>query len=357
MKKDPYKILEVNRDASQQDIKNAYRKKSKRYHPDLCKDSDATEKFKQVNWANEILSDPQKRNQYDNGIDPDSQNQGHSGGFNPFEDMMSSFFSGGHRQSRQASGEDAHAVMDISLEDIHFGRKQKIRYSRKVKCSTCNCSGSKTGKKQTCSTCSGTGRIYRVHQQGPMMFRQQAICLECAGRGHNTPNYDKCNSCSGEGLTSKVEQTEIELQPGIPNHVSIKVHGKGSQCANGRDGDLIIQINYKQHEIFNFNERGDIELEYHLTFFDAFFGKTINIKSINGKTYNINIPKNIDSTYKHIQKNAGYKVMTSHGGLMTGDLHLTFIIDSPVSLSNQQIELLKSLGQYVDIKNQKIERY
>lgn len=342
---DYYNVLGVQKGATDSELKRSYRKLAVKYHPDKNQgDAAAEEKFKEVTEAYGVLSDPEKRNMYDQyGHDAFTQSGGGNAGgggfggfggggfdFNNFDinDIFESAFGGGgfggfggggggRRQSRSNKGEDVQIKIPLTLEEIFSGTTKKVKFKKFEKCSSCSGSGSKKGSsgKTTCGTCQGQGKVKRVQQS---MFGQVVnvvACPDCGGQG--TIIKDKCPACSGSGR-HKVEVTvEIEIPSGVEDGNYIPMKGKGHVGTNGGPaGDLLAIISEKPHEIFQ-RDGDDLYCKLSVPYSTAFLGGAVEIKTIDGKKINLKVPAGIESGKILKVKGKGIKGYNSY---RTGDL-------------------------------------
>ena len=301
-KRDYYEVLGVSRDASQDEIKAAYRKLAKKYHPDLNKEPGAAEKFKEVNEANEVLSDPDKRAKYDQfgfaGVDPTAAGAGgfsgfQSGGFDDLNDIFSSFFGGssgfssafggGSRRADTAprKGADKMMRMNISFMDACFGKKETINISVDEKCEACNGSGAASPSDITsCPTCHGTGRVVTQQRTILGVMQSETICPDCRGTGKKIRRV--CPKCSGRGYNHNRVSVDVSIPAGISSGQQLRIAGKGERGTNGGpNGDLYIEINVLPHEKFS-REGRNIYLDIPVTAVDATIGTTLDVPTIYG---------------------------------------------------------------------------
>lgn len=345
MGKDYYKILEVDRNSTADEIKKSYRKKAMQYHPDKNPgDKESEEKFKDCAEAYDVLSDAQKKQHYD----MTGQAPGNSGGGNPFQghgfdmnDIFSQFgdiFGGFGRSSgqrRQRKGNDLRVKVNVDLNDIIFGSKKTIKYHRHDKCS--KCAGAGGTDTTNCQTCNGTGQRTMVQQTPFGQIRQATICNDCNGEGQIVKN--KCTDCSGSGTRSKEEKVEIELPKGAVNGTYLTMPQFGNYTRSGVHGDLQIVI----EEIPNSNfTRDENNLIYNqsISVIDAILGKDFEINSPHGKIkYTIKGGTNHGDAIKIDGK--GIPDINYHNEM--GHLYIITSIKMPKKLSTKEIELLKTL--------------
>ncbi len=359
-KRDYYELLGVSKDASDADIKKAYRGLAKKYHPDMNPgDKEAEAKFKEANEAYDVLSDADKRDKYDRyghaAFDPSAGGGAGAGfgGFGGFDfgDIFSSFFGGGgggerSRANMAVEGEDVMARVTISFEEAAFGCKKDVSFARVEACSDCQGSGAAKGSKpETCSHCRGTGRV-TVQQQTMLGYMQtQRPCQECRGSGKIIKN--PCKNCNGKGFVKVSKRLEVSIPAGIDTMQRIVLRGQGSAGRNGgANGDLIIEVRVKEHAVFT-REGKTLYCEVPITFAQAALGADIDIPVLGGKTETFHIPEGTQTGTRFTVRGKG--VVDLHSSSRRGDLILTVIVDTPQNLTAKQRELLeafaKSLGE------------
>jgi molecular chaperone DnaJ len=282
--KDFYKILGVGKDASQDDIKKAYRKMARKHHPDLnAGNKQAEEKFKEISEAYDVLGDEKKRAEYDQGGKFHFDGQGGYGGFDfgggnsgaaDFSDIFGDLFGGRYSyEPEYARGEDLHMHLDLTLEEAFAGTTMNIPLSRSASCSACNGMGAESF--ETCQKCKGSGHI----QGGKGFIRMAQPCTECGGKGKKTKTV--CKKCYGRGATAHAETIKVKIPAGADNGSIIRLKGKGNAGKGGHAGDLVIQIGLKPHAIFH-KEGKDINVQVAVTFGEAVLGAKIEVPTIDG---------------------------------------------------------------------------
>lgn len=351
-KRDYYEVLGVPRNASEGDIKKAYRKLAMKYHPDRNQGDAAKEaeaKFKEVKEAYEILCDGQKRAAYDQyghaGVDPNMGGGGFSGGFGGFEnfsDIFGDIFgqarSRGGRQVQR--GNDLSYAMDITLEEAAAGKEAQIRIPSWDDCGTCHGSGAKPGTSaQVCDTCHGSG----VVQMRQGFFSVQQSCPRCHGAGKYIP--DPCTACHGRGKIKQQKTLEIKIPAGIDDGMRIRSSGNGEPSPNGGPpGDLYIEIRIRKHDVFQ-RDGDDLHCVVPVSFTRAALGGEIEVPTLLYGKATIIIPEGTQNGKQFRLRGKGIKGVRSHS---TGDLYCHMQVETPVKLTDQQRKLLKQLDELLE---------
>ncbi len=349
-KKDYYETLGINRDASEDEIKKAYRKMAMKYHPDRNPDNPkAEEHFKEAKEAYETLSDGQKRAAYDQyghaafeaggmgGGSPFGQGGGGQG-FD-FSDIFGDIFGGGQRGGQRSNvqrGADLRYNLEITLEQAARGTETQIRIPTMADCDTCNGSGAKSGTSATtCTTCGGHGQVRM--QQG--FFAMQQTCPRCHGTGKMIPS--PCKSCSGSGRVKQHKTLSVKIPPGVDTDDRIRLSGEGERGVNGGPaGDLYVVVQLKQHSVFQ-RDHNDLHCEMPISFTTAALGGEIEIPTLDGKAM-IKIPAETQSGRIFRLRGKGIKGVRSTS---YGDLHCHVVVETPVNLTERQKELLREFGE------------
>ena len=361
-KRDCYEILGISKDATDDQIKKAYRSMAKKYHPDANpNDKTAEEKFKEVNEAYSILSDPDKKARYDSygyaGVDPtaagfDGGFGGFGGGFDMgdiFGDIFGGMFGGGGRRSNPnapSKGSDVSLRITISFEEAAFGCKKDISYTRIEGCSECGGSGAKKGTSATtCQRCGGRGRI-NVQQRTPFgVMQSTSDCPECGGKGRIIK--EPCGECRGRGTVKKNKKLEVSIPAGIDNGQRVLLHGQGNAGSNGGPaGDLGITVMVREHSLFE-RDGVNIYLEMPVSFTDAALGAKIVIPTLEGSG-ELTIPEGTQSGSTFAVKGRGIPYVNGKG---RGDLLVTVNVEVPKSLSKKQRRALEDFAESCDEKN------
>ena len=358
-KRDYYEVLGVQKGASEDELKRAYRKLAKQYHPDMNPgNAEAEVKFKEVNEAYEVLSDPEKRDKYDRyghaAFDPSMGGgagfggfEGFGGGFD-FGDIFSSIFGGGGGRSARSNvidGDDISVRVTISFDEAVFGCKKEISFARIEACGECDGSGAAKGTKpETCPTCKGTGSVRVKQNMGFGFMETQRACSNCRGTGKivKTP----CKNCNGKGFIKINKKMEVSIPAGIDSEQRIILRGQGSAGRNGgANGDLIIVVRVLPHNIFE--RSGDnLYCEVPISFAEAALGAEIDIPIIGGKTEKFTIPEGTQTDTSFTLRGKGVANVNTK---RRGDLILTVNVETPKNLTAKQKELLSefaaSLGE------------
>lgn len=347
-----YDILGVARDANEKEIKKAYRDLARKYHPDVCKESGAEEKFKKINEAYSVLSDSQKRAQYDHmGHDAFSHASkgsysgggGYGGGFNAdfsgFGDIFDTFFGGGGGGGRSAGprpGADLLMKMRITLEDAALGTEKEVGLTHSEPCPDCDGTGSQTKKLNTCTTCGGTGQMRQMSQSIFGQFVRMSTCTACGGRGR-IPE-ERCRACGGSGRQQVHRKVKVNVPPGVDTGMRLRMEGFGEAGDYGApNGDLYIELEVAPHK--RFVRRGyDLETPVTISAAQAALGSKVEIGTIDGRNIDLSIPPGV-------QHGTGLKIpgegIRRHG--RPGDLIARVGIVIPGSLSAEQRELYEKL--------------
>ena len=346
-----YDRLGLSKDASQDEIKRAYRKLSKKYHPDINKEPGAEEKYKEILEAYETLSDAQKRAAYDQ-YGPDGANgfggQGSFGGFDGgagfggFEDIFSSFFGGGATRNPNAprQGDDLQYRVNLSFEEAVFGAEKEIHYNREVTCKTCSGSGAKPGTSPvTCGRCHGHG-VINVDTQTPLgMMRRQVTCDVCHGTGQEIK--DPCQTCHGTGREKQSHTVSVKIPAGVETGQQIRLAGQGEAGFNGGPyGDLFVVINVNPSDKFT-RDGSTIYYTLNISFVQAALGDTVEVPTVHGNVEMV-IPAGTQTGKTFRLKGKGAPRL--RGGSQ-GDQHVTVKIVTPTKLNDAQKEALLAFAK------------
>lgn len=345
-KRDYYEVLGVPRDATKQDIKRAYRRLARKYHPDVSKEPNAEEKFKEVKEAYEVLSNDQKRAQYDQfghaGMNGQAFGGAHDFDFGGFGDIFDMFFGGGRRSDPHAprQGDDIQYRMVLEFEEAIFGKETEISIPKEVECNTCFGSGAKPGTKpETCSHCHGTGQI-SIEQTTPFgRIVNRRTCQHCRGTGQII--REKCQTCHGSGRMQKHVKVKVSIPAGIDDGQQIRLSGRGEPGINGGPpGDLFIIVKVKPHEYF-VREGDNIFCELPLTFTQAALGDEVEVPTVHGKV-KLKIPAGTQTGKVFRLKGKGVPNVHGRG---IGDQHVQVKVVTPTNLTERQKELLREFNE------------
>ncbi len=364
-KRDYYEVLGVEKNASDDELKKAYRRLAKKYHPDANPDNkkEAESKFKEVNEAYENLSDPQKRRMYDqfghNG--PGGFGGGGQGGYYSYStsgfdgfdmgdlgDIFSSFFGGGFggRSSSRANngptkGDDLRYNMEITFEESFLGVEKEINITREDTCDTCHGSGAKPGSKvDTCTMCNGTGRIKQVQTTILGQMQTTRACPTCHGEGKVIK--EPCESCRGKGTVRKQARIKVKIPAGIDENQTVVLREEGAPGEKGGPkGDLYITVHIKRHSIFK-RQDYNVLCDIPITFTQATLGAELEIPMVDGSKEKFKIPEGTQTGTRFRIKGKGFKAVNRN---YEGDLIFTVEVQTPKRLSKEQRELLVELAK------------
>lgn len=358
-KRDYYEVLGVSKEATEQEIKKAYRKMAMKYHPDKNQgNKESEEKFKEVNEAYEVLSDPQKRRTYDQfghaGFSGGGFGQGgfSGGGFGGFEDIFDAFgdifgggFSGGFggRSSRRTGprkGADVRIRMDLKFEEAAFGVEKEISIQREEECETCHGSGAKPGTTaKTCPTCNGTGEIKQQTRTPFGNMVNIAACPNCQGEGKIIE--EKCDTCHGAGRVKKPKKISIKIPAGVEEGTTIKMAGEGQLGSKGGPrGDLLILISVRDHALFH-RDGYNVYMEMPITFVQAALGDEVEVPTLDGKV-KYKIPEGAQTGTVFRLRGKGIPYLRSS---QRGDQMVKIVVEVPKKLSDKQKEILREFAK------------
>ncbi len=354
-KRDYYEVLGVDKKASADEIKKAYRKAAMKYHPDRNPgDKTAEEKFKEVGEAYEVLSDEGKRSRYDQfgfaGVDPNygggAGGYGGSGfggfsGFGDFGDIFSEFFGGGSRQASANAprrGENVMSRLELTFEEAAFGCEKEVSAQRIENCSGCNGTGSADGVVETCATCRGSGQVRTTQNFMGMSMQSTTVCPKCGGKGKTikTP----CGTCRGKGKVRRTKVIKVKVPAGVDEGQSVRVRGEGCVGSNGgAAGDLLVEVYIKRHPIFT--RRGmDVLCEVPISFGQAALGAQIQVPTLDGKVpYDIPEGTQTGTVFTLL----GRGIPEVNNNRRRGNQRFTVVVETPTRLSKEQKELLRQL--------------
>lgn len=359
-KRDYYEVLGISKGASEDEIKKAYKKMARKYHPDLNPgDKEAEERFKEVGEAYEVLSDPGKKDRYDRfgfaGVDPNFGGGGFGGGgfegsfdFGDLNDIFGSFFGGGgfgggtRRANPNAPqpGRNVETAVTIDFIEAAFGCKKEISVDRMERCNTCNASGCAPGTSpETCGECRGTGQV-QVRRQTPFgSMTSSAPCARCGGRGKII--RQPCKDCHGAGMIRRNKKIEASIPAGIDHGQRISLQGQGHAGKNGGPaGDILITVNVRPHEIFQ-RQGSSVYCDKAVTFAQATLGAEIDIPTIDGNV-RYDLPEGTQSGARFRLRGKGIPFLGNRG---RGDQYVTVYIETPKNLTREQKDALRKFAE------------
>ena len=363
-KRDYYEVLGVSKGATDDEIKKAYRKLARKYHPDLNKDNpEAAEKFKEIGEAYEVLSDSEKRSRYDQfgfaGVDPNYGAGQGGAGFGGFQDVdlgdiFGSFFGGGfgggssrtNRANAPRQGESIRRTVMLSFEEAAFGCEKKIQIERTEKCTECGGTGAEKGyTPETCSNCHGSGTVQQTQRTPFGAFSSTGPCPNCHGTGKIIRK--PCKKCRGTGQERRARTLEVKIPAGIDEGQSIALRGQGGAGVNGGpNGDLMVTVSVRSHPLFT-RQGQDVYCEMPITFTQAVLGAELEIPTIDGKV-KYTIPEGTQSGTTFRLKGKGIPGLNGRG---RGDQYVTVYIETPRNLNREQKEALKKFSESLGEKN------
>ena len=360
-KRDYYEVLGVEKGASADEIKRAYRKAAMKYHPDRNPgDKEAEEKFKEVGEAYEVLSDEEKRARYDQygfaGVDPNFNPGGFGGGFTggfdgfgDLGDIFGEFFGGGSsRRSSTANvprrGEKIRARLELTFEEAAFGCEKEVSAQRIENCAACNGTGSADGVVETCPTCRGSGQVRTTQNFMGMSMQSTSVCPKCGGQGKviKTP----CVTCKGKGKVRRTQRVKVKIPAGVNEGQSVRVRGEGCVGSNGGpNGDLLVEISIKRHAIFTRQDM-DVLCEVPITFTQAALGAEIQVPTLDGKVpYAIPEGTQTGTTFTL----PGRGIPEVGNSRRRGNQRFTVVVETPTRLTKEQKELLRQLDGTLEV--------
>lgn len=354
-KRDYYEVLGVDRNATEEEIKRAYRRLARKYHPDVNKDPDAEEKFKEINEAYSVLSDPKTRAQYDQFGHEGPTGQGFEGfefsGFGGFDDIFDMFFGGGFggrstsRRRGPVRGADKRYDLTISFEEAAFGTKKEIEITRNENCDECGGTGAARGTQpETCPQCNGTGEISYTQNTAFGRFVNVQTCNRCGGEG--TIISKPCKRCNGRKKVRKIKKISINIPAGIDNGQAITLRGQGEPGERGGPpGDLYVYITVKPHSLF-VRKGYDLHCDVPITFVQAALGDEIEVPTLEGKV-KYKIPEGTQTGTVFRLRNQGIQKLRSTS---RGDLYVRVNIDVPKKLTEKQKQILRQFEAETDGK-------
>jgi molecular chaperone DnaJ len=366
MSEDFYDVLGVSRDASEDEIKRAYREKASQYHPDVSDDPDAQEKFQKVKKAKEVLTDEEKRTAYDRlgherfeeaqkrggfdgggpgGAGPGGMGGdpfGGAGGAGGFEDIFNQFFGGGNGQSRNRpqAGRDLRTTLSLDLEEVYEGVEKRFTVTRPETCDACDGTGHPPGADvTTCPECGGQGRTTQVRQTPLGRVQQTQTCRRCGGEGEL---YEEtCSQCGGEGQVRREATLTVEVPAGIRDGQTLRMEGEGAPGERGApNGDLLVDVSVREHEEFR-RDGDDLYHQHAISFPQAVFGDEVQVPTVDGSV-EMTVPEGTQSGETFRIEGRGMPRLRGRGH---GDLYVQVQVVTPESLNGDQREALKEFAE------------
>ena len=363
MAKDYYNILGVDKNSSKDEIKKAYKKLARKYHPDISKEDNAEAKFKEINEAAEVLLDDQKKQRYDTYGSADGPSGfgggGYSsGGFNPgdfginIDDIFEQFgFGGGGFGSSRSSYSNrkdtrVSTQIEIDLDDVYFGCEKDIKVTRDDKCDDCDGKGAKDSSDiQTCSHCNGTGVVTEIQRSILGAIRTQRPCPSCNGSGKKIKN--PCSSCNGKGIKKKTDNISIKIPKGVENGVTLRVSDKGSFDSDSNSfGDLYVRVYVKEDKTYDV-DGADLYMKLEINFIQAILGDEVEFKHF-GKILSLKVPEGTQGNTVLRLKGKGLPYFNSNS---FGDLYVKIIVDIPKKTTTKQKEILMEYAKTLKDKS------
>src|SRR5579883_571476 len=356
-KRDYYEVLGVSRSATEDEIKKAFRRLAKQYHPDANKEQGAEARFIEINEAYEVLSDPQKRNAYDRfghaGVNNGAGAAGFGAdfGFSSINDLFETFFASATASQRRAGsqrGADLRYDLTITFEEAVFGCQKEIELPRWENCSTCHGTGAAPGTSTArCSACQGTGEIRRVQQSIFGQFVNVTMCERCRGEGRviTTP----CEKCRGQGRVRTNRRVKVNIPAGVDDGINVRVTGEGEVSSRGgTPGNLYVILTVKPHPFFK-RQGNDIVFDLPISFTQAALGDEVEVPTVDGKTTLLKIPAGTQSNRSFRLKGLGVPVVHSSA---RGDQHVIVKVVTPTNLTAEQKHLLEEFSRIEKEQNE-----
>ena len=356
MAEDYYKILGVSKTATDEEIKKSYKQLAKKYHPDISKEVGAEAKFKELSEAYAVLSDKQKRQQYDaygkEGFGQRYSSEDIFRGFDPtqFEDLFGgsifeSFFGGGSRGRRRSKGRDLRVSITLSFDEAMNGVQKELRIRKHDMCHDCDGTGAEDGEMENCSSCNGSGQVRKATRTPFGSFMHVGICSECNGQGKVPETV--CKTCGGSGSVETTKKINAKIPAGVDNGSTLRVSGEGEYGAHGSgSGDLYIEIEVEDSDIFR-RDGDDLYLNLPITFSQAVLGSEIKIPTLK-KEVTIKIPFGAQSGTNIRLRGEGAPNLNGHGH---GDIYVVLEVITPSKLSKEQKALFEKLGKLDEKKS------
>lgn len=355
-KRDYYEVLSIARSASDDEIKKAFRRLARQYHPDVNKEKSAESQFKEINEAYEVLGDPQKRQAYDRfGHAGVNAGAGGAAGFDNFSvnfgDLFEQFFGAGGqtRRGTPQRGSDIRYDLTISFEEAVFGAQKEIEIPRWESCGTCHGSGAQPGTNtQRCTFCQGTGEIRRVQQSIFGQFVNVMVCDRCRGEGRviTTP----CEKCRGQGRVRNNRRVQVNIPAGVDDGVTVRVQGEGEVSARGGTaGNLYVNLTVKPHPYFK-RQGNDIIYELNCSFSQVALGDDVEVPTLDGTSAPLKIPAGTQTGRSFRLKSLGVPIVHSQA---RGDMHVVIKVVTPASMTQHQKDLMREFAEIEKAQNER----
>ncbi|CAB1120802.1 HSP40 [Ectocarpus sp. CCAP 1310/34] len=334
-----YQILGIEKDASENEIKKAYRKLALKNHPDKGGDPEV---FKEITMAYEVLSDPEKRKVYDKYGKEGVESEGGAGGQSP-EDIFSMFFGGGGRKGGPRKGEDDRHKLKVNLEDLYNGKTCRLAVTRNKVCTVCEGIGGKPGAEKPCDKCQGRGVQVQFRQIGPGMVQQlQSACSSCRGEGKVINERDKCKTCSAKKVVTERKVLEVHITKGMRNGQKITFHGEADEAPGVVPGDIIFIVEEKEHPVFR-RKGADLVMEKNLTLVEALCGFDFSITHMDKRTLRVRSHPGQVTKHDDVFMLDGEGMPTIGNPFVKGRLFVIFKVTFPSTLSPEAVDLLQKV--------------
>jgi molecular chaperone DnaJ len=342
--RDYYEVLGVERGASPEEIKKAHQRLAGRYHPDINKSTGADEKFREVQTAFDVLSDPEKRTRYDQYGTAEAMPGGFPPGYDPLSEIFEGIFGGGTRARQRGApvpvrGDDLRHDVTLTLEEAVLGSEKTVRFQRWESCNDCEGSGAKAGTKvDTCPQCQGTGQTFTQRNMFIGTFTQAQTCTRCRGTGRMISN--PCPTCSGVGRVRRMRERSIKIPAGVDTDMRMPLRGEGDAGERGGPaGDVYLVFEVEEHAVFK-REGNDLYCEIPISFPQATLGTTLSVPLIEGRE-ELKVPEGTQSGQQFTLRGQGVPDVHGRG---KGDLHIILQVETPRKLTPEQRELLKQFA-------------
>lgn len=336
-----YDLLNCKPNVSQDELKKNYRKLALKYHPD--KNPTAGEKFKEISYAYEVLSDPKKRDLYDEGGEQ-ALKEGGGGGFHSPMDVFDMLFGGHGRRQQSNRGKDVVHQLKVSLEDMYNGTTKRLSLQKNVICSKCEGRGGKAGATQTCHNCRGTGMYVRIQQIGPGMVQQiQSMCRECDGQGERINPRDRCKQCNGKKIVKESKILEVHVDKGMSEGQKVVFHGEGDQEPDREPGNVVIVLIEKEHKVYH-RQKQDLLMKMDISITESLCGFQKIVKTLDNREIVVTSPAGEVIKYNDIKCVMGEGMPVYRDPFQKGRLIIQFTVSFPDNnwISDSEIKKLEA---------------